>query len=106
MINNKIKIKIPIKELEKESVYPKVEKVLMNDPENAYTTIGIMIVAFRVKEEDIYNKSFSAWKEGLPTLYGRVDRSLRKMVKEGKAKVAKNGRAWVYWWVGESKSRN
>jgi hypothetical protein len=64
-----------------------------------------MVEAFKVKEEEILGKPFRDWKKGLPTIYGRIDRSLRKLVKEGKAKVIKDGRAWVYWWVGPKSER-
>jgi hypothetical protein len=98
----KIKIKVPVKNLEKEDVYSKVEETLKNDQENAYTIGGIMVTTFGVKEEDIHNKPFSAWKKGQPTLYGRIDRSLRRMAKEGKAHCKKHERAMVYWWAQPS----
>jgi hypothetical protein len=91
-----IRIQVPVKELEKEDVYSKVEEVLSNDPENAYTVKGVMVVAFGVKPEDIY-KSFAEWKKGLSALYGRIDRCLRKLNEEGKVNQKKYGKAWVYW---------
>lgn len=100
---SKVKRKVPVKNLDKENVYVKVEETLRNDPENAYTTSGIMLESFEVKEEDIHNKSFKDWKKGLPTLYGRIDRVLKRMVKEEKAKVTKDGKAWVYWWNSENR---
>lgn len=99
-MKSKVKIKVPVRELVKENMYDKIVKTLKDDPENAYTTSGIMIESFGVKEDEIYGKAFKDWKKGLPTMYGRIDRNLRQLVKEGKAKVAKNGKAWVYWWVG------
>lgn len=94
-----MKIKIPIKNLERDDVYSKVEETLRKDPENAYTIGGIMVTSFGVKTEDIKNKPFSAWKKGQPTLYGRVDRNLRKLVQQGKAKCKKHERAMVYWYA-------
>ncbi len=94
-----MKIKIPIKELEKDDVFTKVEETLKNDPKNAYTIIGIMIETFKVKPEDVENKSFSSWRKGLPTMYSRIGRSLKKLEMLGKIKSKKHERAWVYWWV-------
>ncbi len=93
-----MKIKIPIKELEREDVYDKVEEALMKDPENAYTTMGIMVEVFGVKPQEVKNKPFSDWKKGLPTMYGRIDRCLKKLKKEGKVNQKKHGKAWVYWY--------
>lgn len=94
-----MKTKILVKDLEKDDVYSKVEETLENDPQNAYTIVGIMIESFGVKKSDIENKPFSNWKKGQPTLYGRIDRTLRRLVNEGKAKCRKHERAMVYWWV-------
>src|SRR3989344_1113223 len=93
-----MKIKIPIKEMEKDDVYSKVEDTLKKDPNNAYTIGGIMVTAFGVQEEDIHNKPFSAWKKGQPTLYGRIDRCLKKMAQNGFANCRKHERAMVYWY--------
>ena len=93
-----MKIKVPIKTLEKDDIYSKVKETLQEDPENAYTIGGMMVQSFGVKQSDIENKPFSAWKKGQPTLYGRVDRILRRLVKEGKANNRKHERAMVYWY--------
>ena len=100
-----MKIKIPIKDLEKDDIYSKVEETLKNDYENAYTISGIMVQSFGVKQSDIENKPFSSWKKGQPTLYGRVDRTLRRLVKEGKAKCRKHEKAMVYWWIKQPSTR-
>jgi soluble cytochrome b562 len=98
---DKMKIKVPVKDLINEDIYTKVVKTLKDDSENAYTTGGIMVESFGVKAVEIHSKPFKDWKKGLPTMYGRIDRCLKLLVKEGKVKVIKNGKAWVYWWVGE-----
>lgn len=92
-----MKIKVPVKSLEREDVCAKVEAKLAQDPENAYTVSGMMVEVFGVKESDIENKPFSAWKKGLPTLYGRIDRCLKKLKEAGKVNCKKHERAWVYW---------
>lgn len=97
-------IKVPIKEVEKtEPVIEKLEKFLKNDKENAYTIGGLMITAFGVKESQIRGKSFGQWDPGLPTLFTQVRLSLVKLVREGKLKQKKSGRAMVYWWVENKK---
>lgn len=94
-----MKIKIPIKDLQKEDTCSKVEETLIEDMENAYTVAGIMVEKFGVKREDINNKPFSAWKKDLPALYGRIDRCLKRLAKQGKANMRKHGKAWVYWYA-------
>jgi len=95
-----IKIKVPVKDLEKEDVCSKVEGILKKDQENAYTVGGLMVEAFGVKKEEIKSKAFGSWKKGLPTLYSRITRCLKKLESTGKVKFRKHGRAWVYWYVG------
>lgn len=100
-----MKIKIPIKNLEKEDVMSKVEEFLSRDRENAYTIGGIMVEAFKVKQEDIENKSFSSWKKGLPTVYSRIGRCLKRLEERGKVKSKKHERAWVYWYIADHPKR-
>jgi hypothetical protein len=94
-----LKIKIPIKDIVVDSVERKIEERLREDKKNAYTIMGIMIELFNVKEQDMRNKSFPQWKEGLPSLYTKVRVALERLVENGKAKKAKHGKAFVYWWV-------
>lgn len=101
-----MKIKIPVRELDRDNVYSRVEETLEKDPENAYTIAGIMIQTFKINPKDIENKPFSAWKRGQPTLYGRIDRCLRRLVKEGKAQVRKHEKAMVYWWIKQPRGSN
>lgn len=92
-----VKIKIPIENVEKEDVCTKVEETLRKDKKNAYTISGIMIETFKVKEVDIENKSFRAWKKGLPALYAKISNCLKRLEKIGKVKSKKDGKAFVYW---------
>ena len=99
----KMKIKVPVKDIEKEDILDKVKNALEHDSENAYTVSGLMVEVFGVKQKDIHNKPFSAWKKGLPALYGRIDRCLRKLNERGIIERRKHGKAWVYWYVGAKK---
>ena len=100
-----IKIKVPIKELEKMDVYSKVLSTLRDDSNNAYTVSGIMIQSFGVKTKQIENKPFRDWDKGLPSLYTKIRICLDKMKKHGMVNVKKHGKAWVYWWVNQTGSR-
>ena len=84
--------------MEKEDIFDKVISTLKNDPENAYTIAGIMVTTFKVNPKDIKNKPFKDWKEGQPTLYGRIDRCLRRLYREGRIKGRKHEKAMVYWY--------
>ena len=95
--------KIPVKELsEKQNIIGIVEKTLKEDLNNAYTVEGLMIEKFGVAEKDIQNKTFGERKREHNTLYGRVTSALRKLLFEGKIKVAKHGKAKAYWWAGKA----
>lgn len=94
-----LKIKVPVSEIQKSDVRNKIEQILQEDSENAYTIMGLMVKGFNVKEQDVLNKPFSQWKKGLPTLYTRVRTTLEKLIREGKVKKAKHEKAFVYWWV-------
>lgn len=96
-----LKIKVPVKKIRKENVCEKVEKTLKNDPENAYTIMGLMIENFGVKEEEILGKSFSDWPKEYPTLYSRIRRCLDELVEKNKIDMTKDGKAYVYWWKDE-----
>lgn len=93
--------KIPVKEVEgTETTCETVERTLIEDKGNAYTISGLMVDAFGVKESDIYNKPFSQWKSGQPSLYTRIRLCLGTLVKEGKVKQRKKSKAMLYWWAG------
>jgi hypothetical protein len=58
-----------------------------------------MVEVFKVEPKDIENKPFASWKKGLPTLYSRIGRCLRRLEELGKIKSKKHEKAWVYWWI-------
>lgn len=82
------------------SIEDTVRKTLKKDLKNAYTILGLMVDEFGIKESDIASKSFNLWKKGLPTMYTKIRLALEKLVKEGKVKKQKVGKAQLYWWVG------
>lgn len=92
--------KIPVKDLAKADLKPKIQKLLSEDAENAYTISGIMVDALGVKESDIHNKPFGKWPKGAPTLYTRTRWVLGKLVKEGNVKTVRDGKRDLYYWVG------
>lgn len=93
-----MKIKVPVKDIMKDEVEARLSKTLQSDPENAYTIGGLMVKVFGVNEDDISSKPFGQWKHGQPTLYSRIRNTLNRMVKEGKVKTMRHGKADVYWW--------
>ena len=93
-----IKIKVPVKDIEKGDIENKILDKLKNNPTDAYTISGLMIEIFNVKEQDISNKPFSNWKKGQPTLYTKIRLTLEKMLKKEIIKKAKHEKAYVYWW--------
>ncbi|MEM3811652.1 MAG: hypothetical protein QXS81_05280 [Candidatus Micrarchaeaceae archaeon] len=95
--------KIPVDQIRENSIEEVVESTLKNDPKNAYTILGLMVEKFGVKESDIASKPFNLWKKGMPTMYTKIRLSLERLVKEGKVKKQKVGKAQVYWWIGDSK---
>ncbi len=92
-------MRVPVDEVEKESVKDVVERALKSDPKNAYSIFGLMVLEFDIKESDINGKPFSQWKKGLPTLYTKIKTSLEKLAEEGKVTKGKKGKAYVYWWT-------
>jgi hypothetical protein len=79
------------------SVESKVELLLSENPEDAYTINGILIEAFGVDAKDLHGP-WSQWPGKLPTLYGRVRRTLDRLVVAGKVTKAKNGPASFWAW--------
>lgn len=94
-----MKIKVPVRDLQKEDACGKVRSYLANDPDNAYTVSGLLVKIFGVEEEDILSKPFRDWPKGVPSLYTRIRICLNKLIKDGEVKVEKHGRAWVYYWT-------
>lgn len=95
-----IKIKVPVKKVEKSPDVKKViEDTLKFDPEFAYTISGLMVEKFGFQKTDIDNKPFSRWPKGAPTMYSKIRNTLEKLKEEGKVKSAKDEKAMVYWWI-------
>ena len=92
--------KIPVDQIRENSIEDIVIEALKNDPKNAYTILGLMVDEFGIKESDIASKPFNLWKKGLPTMYTKIRLTLERLVKEGKVKKQKVGKAQLYWWVG------
>ncbi len=93
--------KIPVDQIREMSIEDTVRETLKNDPKNAYTILGLMVDKFGIKESDIASKPFNQWKKGLPTMYTKIRLALEKLVKEGKVRKQKVGKAQAYWWVGD-----
>ena len=93
--------KIPVDQIRENSIEDTVRETLKNDPKNAYTILGLMVDKFDIKESDVASKPFNLWKKGLPTMYTKIRLALEKLVKEGKVKKQKVGKAQLYWWVGD-----
>lgn len=93
-------IKVPVSELEMESVYDKVKKHLQKNPKYAYTRAGLMVELYGYKAEDL-NKPFNEWKKGAPTLYTRIRLALERLEKEGLINSKKEGKKYLYWWRSE-----
>ena len=96
-----IKIKVPVKDIEKDDICSKIEERLKQDKENAYTIAGLMIEVLKIKPADIENKPFKDWKKGLPSKYTSIRLCLQRLKKEEKVNVKKHGKAWIYWWSKE-----
>jgi len=94
-----ITIKIPKRELETESTYEKVKAHLKQNPDYAYTRLGLMVEIYKQNPKDL-NAPFSEWPEGAPSQYTRIRLSLDKLQVEGLIDYKKQGRKFLYWWKG------
>ncbi len=92
--------KVPVTEVEGDSVEDVVLRTLREDPTNAYTIMGIMVEKFGVKESEVNGKPFSQWKKGYPSLYTKIRIALQRAAREGKVQSKKHGKAVVYWSSG------
>lgn len=97
-----MKIKVPVKDLKKENVGRMIEEKLKGDIEHAYTITGLLVELFNIKMTDIENKSFRDWPKGIPTKYTKIRLHLEKLVRSGLVEKNMDGRAGVYWWVGNN----
>ena len=93
-------IKIPIKQLETESILDKVKKHLQENSAYAFTRAGLMVEIFGYKEEEL-NAPFKDWPKGAPTLYTRIRLALKNLKKKGLIESTKQGKKYLYWWILE-----
>ena len=92
-----ITIKIPVNEVEKDSVYDRVVTHLKSNQKFAYTISGLIVELYGYKAENL-NAPFKDWPKGAPSQYTRVRIVLEKLKKEGAIEAKKQGRGVVYWW--------
>jgi hypothetical protein len=94
-----ITIKVPLKDIQKESVYDKVKAHLKKNPTYGYTIGGLLVEIYGYKAEEL-DAPFKDWPKGAPSQYTRVRLALEKMQKEGSVDSTKQGRRYLYWWRG------
>jgi len=92
-----ITIRVPLDEVQEDSVYDKVVTHLKSNPKFAYTIGGLIVELYGYKAEDL-NAPFKDWPKGAPSQYTRVRLSLEKLKKEGLVEAKKQGRKVLYWW--------
>lgn len=94
-----ITVKIPLKDIQKESVYDKVKAHLKKNPSYGYTIGGLLVEIYGYTAEEL-DAPFNNWPEGGPSQYTRVRLALQKMQQEGSVDSTKQGRKYLYWWKG------
>jgi hypothetical protein len=101
MTRNKggITIKVPLKEIQKESVYDKVKAHLKANPSYGYTISGLLVEIYGYKAQEL-DAPFRDWPRGAPSQYTRIRLALEKMQKEGSVNSTKQGRKVLYWLKG------
>jgi len=92
-----ITIKIPRSQLESNNVVDKIKKHLQENPEDAYTIMGLMVEIYGI-DKDKLNGPFSTWPEGAPSLYTRIRLTLEKLKAQGLVDSKKRGKAQFYFW--------
>jgi hypothetical protein len=94
-----ITIKVPLKDIQKESVYDKVKAHLKGNSSYGYTISGLLVEIYGYKANEL-DAPFRDWPKGAPSQYTRVRLALEKMEKEGSIDSTKQGRKFLYWWKG------
>jgi hypothetical protein len=92
-----ITIRVALKDIDKESVYDKVENHLKKNTGYGYTIGGLLVEIFGYKAEEL-NASFRDWPKGAPSQYTRVRLALRKMIEEKLVGATKYGKGFLYSW--------
>jgi hypothetical protein len=97
-----ITIKVPLNEVQEDSVYDKVLTHLKSNPKFAYTIGGLLVELYGYKAEDL-NAPFKDWPKGAPSQYTRIRLALEKIKKEGRIETKKQGRKVLYWLKTQNK---
>jgi hypothetical protein len=92
-----ITIKVPLKDIQKESIYDKVKAHLKANQNYGYTISGLLVEIYGYTAEEL-DAPFRDWPQGAPSQYTRVRLALEKMKKEGSINSTKQGRKFLYWW--------
>lgn len=92
-----ITVKVPLTDIQKESVQQKVLAHLKADPKNAYTIGGILVDLYGY-DAIALNAPFKEWPKGAPTQYTRVRHALERLKKEKLIESKKDGKRGLYWW--------
>ena len=92
-----ITIKVPLKEIQKESVYDKVKAHLKANPGYGYTISGLLVEIYEYKPQEL-DAPFRDWPKGAPSQYTRVRHALLKMVEEGLVSSTKYRKGFLYSW--------
>ena len=100
-----MKLTVPVNRLkDKTNMAKKIVDKLKSDRNNSYSIGGLMVTAMGVPENKI-RQGFGTWDAGLPTMYGRINFILKKLMKKGFVKRVKDGKAWMFYWVGNDHKR-
>ncbi len=88
-------IKMPREDMFANSPASHVEGFLRAHSKDGYTINGILVEAFGADPEKL-NGPWNRWPATLPTLYGRVRRTLDRLHAAGRLTKTKIGKA-VFW---------
>jgi hypothetical protein len=91
-----ITVKVPLCDIQEESVYNKVVAHLRSNPKFAFTISGLLVEIYKYRAEDL-NAPFKDWPKGAPTQYTRVRVALEKLKQEGFVEGKKQGKKVLYW---------
>jgi predicted oxidoreductase (fatty acid repression mutant protein) len=78
-----------------------VEETLKETPDTWYTTMGMMVLKFGVKEDDILGIAWKDMKNEHARLYNRVKRAFKGLVESKKVAERKHEKAMVYYWIAK-----
>lgn len=94
-------MKIPVKEVLKEldvyGVGDQILKFLRGNVNEAYTVRGIMVECFNISVKEIEIFQYLKWSTKTLRLYGKINRALKRLIKNNLILKRKEGRAWHYY---------